>query len=78
MKLTISEKRNPKTRKPMTVIDGIIHNPQVIEKLSKKLKSSCGTGGHVDRKSIILQGSHIQKVKEILEKEGYDIKTNKN
>jgi len=59
----------------MTVIDGIIHNPQVIEKLSKKLKSSCGTGGHIEGKSIILQGSHVEKVKDILEKEGFDTKT---
>jgi translation initiation factor 1 (eIF-1/SUI1) len=72
LKLTISEKKNPKTRKPITVISGILHNPQVIEKLARKLKSSCGTGGHVEAKSIILQGSHTQKVKDILEKEGFD------
>lgn len=59
----------------MTVVAGIIHNPQVIEKLSRKLKSSCGTGGHVEGKSIILQGSHVQKVKDLLEKEGFDIST---
>jgi predicted translation initiation factor SUI1 len=71
LKLKIQEKRNPRTGKPMTVISGIIHNPQHIENIAKKLKSSCGTGGHVEGKSIFLQGSHTQKVKDILSKEGF-------
>jgi len=73
MKVTIQEKRNPKTGKPTTVISGITHNPQVIEKLEKKLKSSCGAGGFVDGKTIIIQGSHTEKIKGILEKEGYQV-----
>ncbi|WP_069131406.1 translation initiation factor [Rhodohalobacter halophilus] len=71
MKVDIKEKRNPKTGNPMTVISDIIHNPQHIEKLAKKLKSSCGAGGHVEGKSIIIQGSHSEKVKKILSKEGF-------
>jgi len=55
----------------MTVISGIIHNPQHIEKLAKKLKSSCGAGGHVEGKSIFIQGSHTEKVKKLLSKEGF-------
>lgn len=71
MKVDIKEKRNPKTGNPMTVVSGIIHNPQHIEKLAKKLKNSCGAGGHVEGKSIIIQGSHSEKVKKILSKEGF-------
>ncbi len=73
MKVTIQEKRNKKTGKPTTVISGITHNPQVIEKLEKKLKSSCGAGGHVEGKTIIIQGSHIDKISSILENEGYKL-----
>ena len=72
MKLKIQEKRNPKTGNPITVISGINHNPQHIEKLAKKLKKSCGAGGHVEGKSIIVQGSHIERAKKILEKEGFE------
>lgn len=72
MKLKIQEKRNPKTGNPMTVISNIIHNPQHIEKLATKLKSSCGAGGHVEGKSIIIQGSHTEKAKKILQKEGFE------
>jgi len=71
LKVEIKEKRNPKTGNPMTVISGIIHNPQHIEKLAKKLKSSCGAGGHVEGKSIFIQGSHTEKVKKLLSKEGF-------
>lgn len=73
MKVKIQEKRNPKTGKPITVITGITHNPQVIEKLEKKLKSRCGAGGHVEGKTIIIQGSHTDKIKTILESEGYQL-----
>lgn len=72
MKLKIREERNPRTGNPMTVISDIKHNPQHIEKLAKKLKSSCGAGGHVEGKSIYIQGSHVDKAKKILRKEGFE------
>jgi translation initiation factor 1 (eIF-1/SUI1) len=73
MKLEIKEGRNPKTGKPTTIISGIKHNPQVIDDLAYSLKSSCGTGGHIEGKKIILNGSQKKKVRDILEKEGFEI-----
>lgn len=73
MKLKITEGRNPKTGKPITIISDIKHNPQVIDNLASKLKSQCGAGGHVEKKKIIIQGSHTDKVQSILEKEGFEI-----
>lgn len=73
MKLTIRESRNPKTGKPVTIISNILHNPQVIDKLASKLKSSCGTGGHVSGKEIHLNGSLKNRVIPILEDEGFEI-----
>jgi len=75
MKVTIQIKRNPRTGKPITVISDIQHNPQVIKNLESKLKSLCGTGGFIEGKTITLNGSHLKKVQEILEKEGFTIKT---
>lgn len=75
MILKIHEERNPRTGNQMTVISNIKHNPQVIEKLASKLKSSCGAGGHVEGKSIYIQGSHTGKVQKILKKEGFDVQT---
>lgn len=73
MIVKIREQRNPKTGNPVTVISDIKHNPQVIEKLAKKLKSACGAGGFVDGKTITVQGSHTDRIKPILEKEGFQI-----
>jgi len=71
MNITIEKKRNPGTGNPLTVISNINHNPKVLENLAKELKSSCGAGGYVKGKSVILQGSHTNKVKKILTKKGY-------
>ena len=73
MKVTIREVKNPKNKKLMTEISGITHNPQVIEKLEKKLKSMCGAGGHTDKKTIYIQGSHLSTVESILTKDGYSV-----
>lgn len=74
MNVKITEQKNPRTGNPTTVISGITHNPQVIEKLEKKLKSSCGAGGHTEGKTIIIHGSHTEKIKSILNNEGYNIR----
>lgn len=75
LKASIKETRNPKTGKPVTVVTGITHNPQVIEKLTKKLKSACGAGGHIEGKTIIIQGSHTSRVSGLLSNEGYTVST---
>jgi len=73
LKANIKETKNPKTGKPVTVVTGITHNPQVIEKLTKKLKSACGAGGHIEGKTIIIQGSHTKRVSDLLVKEGLSV-----
>lgn len=73
LKVKIKESRNPRTGNPVTVISGITHNPQVIEKLAKKLKSACGAGGHIEGKTITIQGPHSEKITAMLTKEGYSV-----
>lgn len=60
--------------KEVTMITNIQHNPQVIEKLEKKLKKQCGAGGTSYAKTIEIQGNHVDKIKKILQKEGYKVK----
>lgn len=57
----------------MTEIGGITHNPQVIDQMEKKLKAACGAGGHTEKKTIYIQGSHISTVENILKKENYNV-----
>ncbi len=73
MKVNVTEKRNPKTGNPTTVVSNIQHNPQVIDDLATKLKKSCGAGGFVKAKTITIHGSHTDKIKSILEKEEYEV-----
>ncbi len=71
MKLSISVDKSGRRGKQVTVIKNIQHNPQVIENLAKKLKQQLGTGGTVKGKSIEIQGDHLNKIKALLEKEGF-------
>lgn len=60
--------------KTVTMISNIQHNPQVIEKLEKQLKQKCGAGGTSYAKTIEIQGDHVDKVRDFLQSEGYDVK----
>jgi len=60
--------------KTVTMISNIQHNPQVIEKLEKKLKQKCGAGGTSYAKTIEIQGDHVDKVRTYLQDEGYNVK----
>lgn len=73
MKLTVHLETAGRRGKQVTVIKNIQHNPQVIESLAKKLKSQLGTGGTVKGKSIEIQGNHLEKIKTLLQKEGYTV-----
>ena len=73
MKITIRTIKNPKNGKPMTEISGITHNPQVIDQLEKRLKAACGAGGHTEKKTIFIQGSHKSTAEKILLKENYEV-----
>ena len=74
MAVTVKKETAGRRGKTVTVISNIKHNPQVIEKLAKKLKKHCGAGGTTYKKVIEVQGDHVDKVKSFLEKEGFDVK----
>ncbi|HDD40094.1 MAG: stress response translation initiation inhibitor YciH [Thaumarchaeota archaeon] len=52
--------------RPVTIIEGLDNGTEDLHKLAKKLKAACASGGTVKNNTIILQGDHRQKVKEIL------------
>jgi len=74
MAIQVKIDRSGRRGKTVTMITNIQHNPQVIEKLEKKLKQQCGAGGTSYAKTIEIQGEHVDKVKSYLQKEGYDVK----
>ncbi|HQO89022.1 MAG: translation initiation factor [Chitinophagales bacterium] len=68
---TDSKQRKGKT---VTLVQQFIGKNEDLETLAKFLKTKCGVGGAAKDGEIVLQGDFKQKVKEILEKEGYKVK----
>jgi translation initiation factor 1 len=59
--------------KTVTLIENFIGNENDEKDLGKLLKTKCGTGGSVKDGEILIQGNYVEKVKEILRKEGYKV-----
>lgn len=57
--------------KQVTIVAGFVGSEEDLADLAKKLKTSCGVGGSAKDGEIIIQGDHVQRVKELLAKMGY-------
>jgi translation initiation factor 1 len=56
----------------VVVYDFATHLPaSIIEKVAKKLRSACSTGGTVKDRTIEIQGDQVAKVRAALEAEGF-------
>ena len=71
LKLAI-EKR--KRGKGVTVIRGLADDPKQVSDLLSTLKSKCGGGGTIKDGTIEIQGSHQERLREILVGLGYRIR----
>ena len=71
--LKISLKKLPGNR-ILTVVDGLKGDALSFNSLSKKLKKSCGVGGSVKNKQILIQGNHREKIIKILDERGFKVK----
>ncbi len=57
--------------KAVTLVEGFIGKEEDLQKLGKKFKSFCGTGGSAKDGEIIIQGDQRDKVMQWLVKNGY-------
>jgi len=60
--------------KTVTIVTGFEGKDDDLKSLAKLLKKKCGVGGAVKDHEIIIQGNYRDKVMEILNKEGYNVK----
>ena len=59
--------------KIVTLVRGI-KPASSLEIIAREIKKSCGVGGAVKNGDILIQGSHREKIKEILTGKGYSVK----
>lgn len=60
--------------KVVSRVEGYQGDPQTLEKLKKDIQNSCGTGGTVKDREILIQGDHRDKILQLLVKKGYKAK----
>ena len=56
------------------MITGFQQSPDSLNKLLKKLKSQCGSGGTMKDDTLEIQGDHRQKLVKLLDDLGYKVK----
>lgn len=72
-KLRVRIDRNHRGGKTVTLVTGFVGTDGDLQLLGRLLKSKCGVGGSAKDGEIIVQGEHLEKVKQILAGEGYKV-----
>ena len=67
------DKKNRKGKK-VTLVEGFTGSTEDLKSLAKELKSSCGVGGSVGDRQILIQGDFRDRVMSLLQEKGFKVK----
>lgn len=73
-KLYVSLDKKNRSGKAVSLVEGFIGTKEDLKSLAKKLKQACGVGGNEKDGDILIQGDHRNKIVNILEADGYQVK----
>ena len=73
-KLYVSLDKKQRAGKEVTLIEGFVGREIDLKDLGKILKNKCGVGGTVKEGEIVIQGNFREKIIELLQKEGFQVK----
>ena len=71
LKLAVEKRKRGKN---VTVVRGLSDDPKQVAELLSTLKVKCGGGGTVKQSVIEIQGSHTDRLREILKDLGYQVR----
>lgn len=64
-----------KKGKVVTVVRGVPAKKNNLAEVLTKLKSQCGAGGTIQDDALVIQGEHIDRIRELLSELGYVVST---
>lgn len=72
--LTVLLDRKSRAGKVVTLVQGFAGSDNDLKELAKVLKTQCGVGGSQKDGEIIIQGDFMERIYQLLIKEGYKVK----
>ncbi len=70
-RLAVEKRKRGKT---VTVVRGLADDPAQLAALLTELKNKCGGGGTIRESVIEIQGSHVERLRQVLTSLGYRVK----
>ena len=73
-RLRVTLDRHHRGGKTVTLVTGFVGTDDDLQALGRTLKNRCGVGGAAKDGEIIIQGDHLDKVRQLLAADSYNVR----